>query len=99
MEKKIKSCYYEVNGKKFLVGDNSELLMEIGKNHRFYIDFESDENFEAEFIKEKRRDIDIHCFFNCKLSDEYKSNLSCVMDEMFQDGIKKLHSDIFHWNK
>ncbi len=57
MEKKIKSCYYEVNGKKFLVGDNSELLMEIGKNHRFYIDFESDENFEAEFIKEKRKPI------------------------------------------
>ena len=57
MGKKIKSCYYEVNGKKFLVGDNSELLMEIGKNHRFYIDFESDENFEAEFIKEKRKPI------------------------------------------
>ena len=52
-----------------------------------------------QFIKEKRRDIDIHCFYNCKLSDEYKSNLSCIMDEMFQDGIKKLHSDIFYWNK
>ena len=49
------------------------------------------------FIKEKRRDIDIHCFSNYKLSTEAQSNLSCEMDEMFEEGIKKLHSNIFYW--
>ena len=57
MGKKIKSCYYEVNGTKFLVGDSSEVLLEIGKDHKFYIDFQNDENFETEFTKEKRKTI------------------------------------------
>lgn len=57
MGKKIKSCYYEVNGKKFLVEENSSVLMEIGKNHKFYVDFESDENFEKDFTKEKRNTV------------------------------------------
>lgn len=45
MNKKIKSCYYEVNGKKILVENNSAVLLEIGKDHKFYVDFETNENF------------------------------------------------------
>lgn len=52
-----------------------------------------------QFIKEKRKDIDIYCFSNCKISNEAQSNLSCDMDETFEDGIKKLHFDIFYWDK
>ncbi|RLJ77803.1 hypothetical protein [Pedobacter alluvionis] len=51
--KKIKSCYYEVDGKKFVVGDNSSVLMLIGKDHKFFVDFETNENFEPNFIPTK----------------------------------------------
>lgn len=52
--KKIKSCYYEVNGKKYVVSDNSAVLMLLGKNHKFYVDFETNENFEPGFAPQKK---------------------------------------------
>ncbi|MCX2583062.1 hypothetical protein [Pedobacter sp. MR22-3] len=51
--KKIKSCYYEVNGKKFLVNYNSAILMQIGKDHKFFVEFATNENFEQDFIPKK----------------------------------------------
>jgi hypothetical protein len=53
MNKKIKSCYYEVDGKRKLVEDNSAVLLEIGKDHKFYVDFETNENFDDKVLSKK----------------------------------------------
>lgn len=51
--KKIKSCYYEVNGKKYVIGDNSAVLMQTGRDHKFFVDFATNENFDPSFIPQK----------------------------------------------